>query len=576
MNSIVGSLHWSQPGTVSRHTVLGSDAQLRSLGHATIEVVGDSASVSSGNHLLCAVAGRIDNVTELIGSIEAPHGSSPAAVVSSLIAASGPNAIQLLRGEFAGIFTNGDELWAFRDHMGFWPMFYTIHEGGVVAADSIGPCVSLAGRPYEVDRSYLENCFYGKIRSSTATSIVGIERIPAGSIAHLGMGKSTTERYWVPEGLVEVDPPHPADVPEEFDALMIQAVDRMMSGDDGIALSGGIDSPVLAAFAAPRFRSRFGKELLAVTAVYPDLPAVDELEFTSQVAEYIGIPLHTYASKASATDDLAKWVSLLEGPVPVVSLAETFEALSFAQSLGINNLLTGEWAEFLYDMPQRTLAYLITQRRWQPARSYWQEIRDQGVAVSTIVSRLAKDFAPFSMRKGIATSKMGANTPGWIDKDRLVFLPRGPVAEEWRSNQSAMTKGPGLGLEADHVVQAAAGVAIRRPFADVDLVEFFLRLPAEVKYPGPGRKRPVKSMMRGRVPDAILDRTQKTLFDDAVMAGMDYDSLSEFLADDEIIDGVDYRQLRSRISRRELDLFEYMWAKDLAAVHAFVAYAATR
>ena len=137
-----------------------------------------------------------------------------------------------------------------------------------------------------------------------------------------------------------------------------------------------------------------------------------------------------------------------------------------------------------------------------------------------------------------------------------------------------MGEGPSLGLEADHVVQMEAGTFIRRPFADVDLVEFFLRLPAQVKYPGPGRKQLIRSLMRGRVPDAILDRTDKTLFDEAVEGSIDYGQLEALLGDEHLMPGVDYRLLRSRLQAEKLDLVEYMWAKDLAAVHAFETFAA--
>jgi asparagine synthase (glutamine-hydrolysing) len=578
MNSIIGYLRSDGPSAASIDGVLGEGASVEHLGRGSVAVRGSLGSVAVGETWVCGVSGRIDNLDALAGQPDqtAVEARTIANVVGTLFAKSGPDVLREIRGIFAGVFTDGDRLWWFRDQMGFWPLFQTSFDGQFVAADSIRACISVTGRAYEVNSAYLEDFFYGRIGSSSATAVRGVHRIHAASWARVGVEPSATRQYWNPKELVELDPPEEAEVPEMFSALMTQAVDRMLTGADALSLSGGIDSPVLAAFAAPRFRVRFGQALPAVSAVYPDVPAVDEEDLTRLVANDLGMPLHTYRPTAKATDDLSKWVSLLDGPVPVVSVAETRETLSVARSLGAGNLITGEWAEYLFDMPQRTLAYLIRRGRWRAAGGYWASLRRRDVSTSTILTRLAKDLAPFSLRRTRALQLMGASTPAWIERNRLVFHPRGPVTEEWRSNQAGMTSGPSLGLEADHVVQMEAGMSIRRPFADVDLVEFFVRLPAEVKYPGPGHKPLIRSLMRGRVPSSILDRTDKTLFDEAVMAGIDFESLNSYLADDEIISGVDYRSLRKRLANRRMDLVEYMWAKDLAAVHAFVAHAGSQ
>lgn len=578
MFTVIGYLPSGEGRAHDLQRVLGGDSHVEEIGDASVAVSGPLSSLASGAGWLCGLSGRIDNHVELASRIQdaTVSGHTPAALVGTILSRVGLEGLRDLRGVFAGVFTDGDQLWSFRDQMGFWPMFRSSSEGQLVASDSTRACVVATGQGYHVNDRYMEDFFYGRIGSSTATAVRGVTRLRPGSWARDDANGSHTDQYWSPKELVEFDSPAEEDVPEMFDVLMTQAVDRVMTGSDAVSLSGGIDSPVVAAYAAPRFSARFDKALPAVSAVYPDLPSVDEEDLIRLVAEDLGMPLHTFRPSVAATDDLARWVELLDGPVPVVSLSETLETLSVAKAHGITNLITGEWAEYLFDMPQRTLAYLVRQRRWQPARKYWASLRQQNVPSRTIVSRLAKDLTPFGLRRSWALRRMGAATPQWVDRDRLVFHPRGPVVRDWRSNQAAMGEGPSLGLEADHVVQMEAGVSIRRPFADVDLVEFFLRLPAQVKYPGPGRKQLIRSLMRGRVPAAILDRTEKTLFDEAVEASIDYGQLEMLLGDEQLMPGVDYGLLRSRVESEQLDLVEYMWAKDLAAVHAFEAFAADR
>jgi hypothetical protein len=162
--------------------------------------------------------------------------------------------------------------------------------------------------------------------------------------------------------------------------------------------------------------------------------------------------------------------------------------------------------------------------------------------------------------------------PGWIDPEVVTRIPTRSVRDRWRRNQVMSQDGPGFGLEADDLVQSIAGVTERRPFADIDLWELFLGLPAEIKYPDPRRKTLVKTLLRGRVPDPILVRQDKTLFDDFVASSIDYEMLERHISPQGFaMPGIDYDGLRTRLANQSLGLLEYMWAKDLAAVHAFIS-----
>jgi hypothetical protein len=77
--------------------------------------------------------------------------------------------------------------------------------------------------------------------------------------------------------------------------------------------------------------------------------------------------------------------------------------------------------------------------------------------------------------------------------------------------------------------------------------------------------------MRGRVPDAILDRKDKTAFDAHALATADYDGLRRYVLESEQrLAGIDYRLVAERIERRNMSLFELVWAYDLARAHAFL------
>jgi hypothetical protein len=126
-------------------------------------------------------------------------------------------------------------------------------------------------------------------------------------------------------------------------------------------------------------------------------------------------------------------------------------------------------------------------------------------------------------------------------------------------------------MEADEIFADRLGVTVRRPFGDRDLWEFVLSLRAEVKNPSPLPKSLLREAMRGRLPDAILSRTDKTVFDEHMIDTAQYAELERWIDDRNYrMPGVDYAVLRDHLERRDLAPGHLVWAYDLARVHAFV------
>jgi hypothetical protein len=147
-----------------------------------------------------------------------------------------------------------------------------------------------------------------------------------------------------------------------------------------------------------------------------------------------------------------------------------------------------------------------------------------------------------------------------------------PVRERWRSLQLSGFIGPGISLEAEEVTQAVTGVRSRRPWTDIDLWELFLSLPAEQKFPDLRPKGLVRDLLKSRLPAFILDRKDKTVFDEAALARLDYATLRRLLVNPEHrLAGVDYSQLADRIASENFGVVDYAWAANLANVHAFLA-----
>ena len=264
----------------------------------------------------------------------------------------------------------------------------------------------------------------------------------------------------------------------------------------------------------------------------------------------------------------------------MISLSESLEHLVLAREHGYRNSLTGELAEYVVDMRGPLLDHLLTHGRVGAAWRELQQRRLQGETRSKRVRRVLRAFVPLPVRRWRWERRnqrlpaiVESRRPSWLDPAHLKPAPPVSPRTGWLEGQVSAFGGATLASEADDAIQSVAGVSTRRPWADLDVWEFFLSLRAEVKFPRLGKKPLVRDLLRGRVPDVILDRRDKTFFDEAIYDRVDYRHLERWLLEPAgfRMPGVDYEAVTERIRSRELDLWEYFWVKDLAAVHAFLS-----
>jgi len=255
------------------------------------------------------------------------------------------------------------------------------------------------------------------------------------------------------------------------------------------------------------------------------------------------------------------------------------ESYALACRLGFDSILTGDFAEFVLTMNGHLGGHLLMHRRWKAFRDLTAIERQRGVSRKNLGRQLIISFVPgwlaniyFRIRHN-----KSSRLPDWIDHrkvDRLPYRPDlvPPPRRRWSVQQLGAFHGSTVMLEADELCATLNGVTVRRPFADIDLWEFFLSLPAEVRFPDLRSKTLVRRMLRGKLPDTILDRRDKTFFDDFAMSQLDYPTLRQFLINPNYhMDGVDYRRLAVHIDNKDFNLADFHWVNDLTRIHAFLS-----
>lgn len=580
--------HWTRRGGLDRAVLArmsraaphrGEDLRYLEIRGVTVGVtaVDEPSGLGAAGDYAVAYAGVIDNPEALDRS--AGHENSGDDAATAIAAAIGrvgfPATVAMLRGVFAIVATDGNSLWCARDQVGLTALFYRDDGSSVWVASEAKQIVAGAAIRREPNPDVLESIFFGLTHLEMPSALEGVARVPRHHALCFHESGKSAHVVFEPEQLIETSSLRPGDVPDAFHSLMNQAVRRVMRGADAISLSGGIDSPAVAAYAAPAHLEMFGTPLTAMSYVYPNHPSVDELRYIEPVAACFGLSLRTSEPRSKPTDGLANWVSLVDGPFPVVSMAESAEMCSWARSAGFSVLLTGEFAEFVVDADGDVLAHLLLNGRLLPAMRRLAIQRHSGWSGRALGRQVVRAVAPRSLARAYRRLQGNPVTevrPEWIIYGPVPQNTEIPSRRRWKTNQVSFFGGAAILLEAHDILQARIGMRVRRPWADLDLWQFFLGLRAEVKHAYPTSKGLLRHLLRGRVPDLILDRRDKTVFDAHLMSNIDRAALAHWLVEPpHRMPWIDYGRLADAIQKPNLGLREFMWMKDLAAIHAFLS-----
>jgi asparagine synthase (glutamine-hydrolysing) len=535
------------------------------------------ASLASDDGWAAAFVGRLENTDEVRDrlAVGTTGAHTPAGLVISAFRALGDGVPNVLRGAYAAVVTDGRRTWCFRDHVGFETLFHQQDDGVTYVASEAKQVLAGSGLPREPDLEVLEQIFYDSLEDESRSALRGVRRLLAGAVMEVEGKRVRWRWYWHPEAVLETARISAEDVPAAFEEAMTRAVTRVLTGHDAVSLSGGIDSPALAAFAAPAHRRLYGRPLAAVSAVYPGFVSADETPYIEEVASSLDIPLHTYEPRPQRLTRLREWVELFDGPWPTWSPLGAEQRLGYARELGLRTILDGNLAEQVMAMQRFLVAHLLARGRFLAALGYLRRDRSAGAPTRRILRQLATPLVPrWAVRAYLRRNPLLA-LPEWLDPRRsneARLEAARPLRQMWVASQLGGFRGSSLALEASSILHASFGIRERMPWGDVDLWEFFLSLPAEIKFPGPQMKGLVRQLLRGKVPDRILDRTDKTVLNEWFEAtSIDYPSLRRWLADPPYrVPGVDYQLLGEQLEREDMDLPRYVWAKDLAGIHAFL------
>jgi asparagine synthase (glutamine-hydrolysing) len=529
------------------------------LGHRLLKITAEDEleaqplaadSLSTSGSLLTSCAGatsdaaiwlvadaRIDNRVELAAEFDLSVNEAASMADSAFVLRAwlrwGRDCVQHLVGSFAFAVwdARAQQFFLARDHSGDRPLYYRKTAQSFAFATTARAIRACPGVSSELDEGQLARDLIGLPPEPPRTRFRDVQAIAPGHCLIVGREAATQRRYWQIDSLRPVRFARDQEYVEAFLEIFDEAVRCRLRTTGGVAteLSAGLDSGSVAATAAGLLAAE-GRTLAAYTAVpCPEFSGIvepgliaDEGAYAAEVAALYPNLRHIRvdASGSNLLRELERIFPLLDLPhAAALNNVWGNRILDHAAASGVKVMLNGALGNFAFSYAGGDLLHeRFRSGHWLATLRQAVRLRRMGLssgrnaASLTIFSGmpwvLRRRVDPLIRASNVDWSALRPECARSFDAvdhfRRFLFTHSGTLprlmATDFQQNQygdyNAAT-GAGWGIEA------------RDPTADKRVFEFCAAIPPEQFVAGGQGRSLARRAMRGRLPEATLDRKQK-------------------------------------------------------------------
>ncbi len=259
----------------------------------------------------------------------------------------GVHCLKHLRGMFAFALLDkkNNLLFLARDRMGEKPLYIFSDQNSIIFSSELRSLLSSKQMPFELDPFAIDLFFHTHYIPEPYTAVKNIRKLPAAHyvVVDLESLKSTETNYWRME-----DAPVITGDPVQVIKDQLHEAARMVIRSDvpiGVALSGGIDSGIVAALAAKYYPGK----LQAISVGYAGRPESDERGDARKIAEHIGVQFHDIElNTEDFIDNFPAMCSNTDDPIADISAYGYYSVSKTAKQLGIPVMLQGQGGDELF------------------------------------------------------------------------------------------------------------------------------------------------------------------------------------------------------------------------------------
>ncbi len=514
------------------------------LGHARLSIIDLSNAAaqpmaSPDGRFTLTFNGEIYNYRALRQILESSgvvfKTSSDTEVLLHLYMREGPDCLKRLHGIFAFAIWDRDErrLFIARDHLGVKPLYYAKLANGFLFASELKSLVLCPDLSRDIDPVAVANHLGFLWTAGEATMLRQVRKLRPGCTLTVDAAGVRNDQYYRTP-IAESPGPATAD---ELQSLIDDIVTEQMVADVevGALLSGGVDSSAIVAsmcrvtepsnittFCATVERSDTGTDNFG-----------DDENFAASVAESFGVKLIKVPTDADLIDSLQDMVWSLDEPTADFSAMQTLFLARAARENGIKVLMSGVGGDDLftgYGRHTAALAYAAFNKvpglrhiigavagLFPPSSIIGRRIRRTGELLRLDEESMLADAMSFSavgadrrLRLMAPDLRLDVPADGIPAAFRKSFdVTRGCHPVERLLDLELNGFMPDHNLNYTDKMAMQAGVEVRVPLCDPQLVAFARGLPLDQLIDSRQTKKILRASQQGRVPDGVLTRSKQ-------------------------------------------------------------------
>lgn len=514
------------------------------LGHVRLSILdlsplGHQPMASEDEFVVLVLNGEIYNYRELRRELVSKgyrfRGQSDTEVLLQLYLAEGEAMLERLNGIFAfALWDKRDRsLVVARDALGVKPLYFAETQQGFAFASEIKALLRLVPEARDLDYVSLHRYLNFLWCPGEGTPLRSVRKVLPGEAMVVRGGKIARRWTWYQLPVfrgVATDLDETAALTGVVNHLRT-AVHRQLVADVpvGAFLSGGLDSSSVVAFAREQVSDIRCFTIESVGGQEPG--TADDLPYARRVAQHLNVPLEVVRIDARRmASDLERMVVQLDEPLADPAPLNVLYISQLAREHGVKVLLSGAGGDDLFTGYRRHVAVQYEHMwRWLPTDvrdglERWTSGLDQRNPFSR---RLAKLFNGAGLEGDARLAAyfvwtreadlLALYTPEFraglgqacAAEPMLEFLKPLPAATQPLDKMLALEQRFFL---ADHnltytdKMSMAAGVEVRVPFLDLDLVEHAAKIPIGMKQRGRVGKWVLKKAMEPYLPKDVIYR----------------------------------------------------------------------
>ena len=426
-----------------------------------------------------------------------------------------------LNGMFAIALWDCDrrELVLARDRTGEKPLYLAwLPGGGCAVASEIKVLLRHPDVKREVDPVALEQYLSFDYVIGPRTMLRGIEKLAAGHYALISANSKVIRPYW--SLIFERRNWGEDEAVARLDELLRRSIELRLLADVplGLFLSGGLDSTTIA-----YYMREFGNSVRAFSIAF-EQQGFDETSYAQMAAQHLGIEHHVETLSEDRVADLVPHVTdILDEPMGDPAVFPTYLLSTFTRRHvkvalggdGSDELMMG-YKKFQLLKASRVLGMVPNAARHQLGELMSRRPTGRAALVGSLFGetpehRVLSLLGAYGGRsRWILSNDVRQRLPSSVfTEPDLAFAAATVGASSWAdATIGAYVRGY---LQEDILVKVdrasmAASLEVRAPFLDPDLMDFLATVSPSLKLRGMTGKHLLKQVMRGRIPDAIIDR----------------------------------------------------------------------